>query len=1717
MKRLAFTLALLLSTMVAFSQNKDADKHTLVSLWKTYYKAEQADRPQDQLKALEAIKEEAVHKRLAWDFYDASNRYVSVRSSINWKDRDEALKAQDREVDAFPEPVVTFFHYYHSWKSQRLAAFVEENKSKLQNASNPEFYREDYRINSSRFFGPALQKLIKNDYEYALWSLCLGGIKSPINDYYTGRYPEEAFLEFKALDSMNDKDADSKYKQFAKKYNGKAVALMARQRLLEMEFHQLGKDNKGRSEDYKRLREKCRVYESDRSKFTGMEKVVADCCTEVKSIAEILDSKDIRTHIKDDKLTITVRNIRSLNLHVLNGSKVVYQATLTNRRGSYYIQDTIQAALPTLDDAEYTVICKSGDCEDQSEWSKHSLSVSMRQDAQGYRVYVADYMSGKPLESCDLELLDADERHIAKVENVALDGFTPLPEKLAAKIPNNGVFYVRAVLKESGRLLDSRRAFNFSSESRRSDSGSSVIRGIILADRKAFNPGETVQFKAICYTGTYEYQPLPAGEKVELALFDPENKELNRVTLITNEFGSVSGSFPLGGGSRGGRYTLRLSKNGRSLSSIQLRVDEFVLPTFDLKWDEDNRLYLPGDEVKVCGQVKAYSGHSVGKAVARYRVNMGSGADEMGELTLGSDGRFCISFKAQEMYYARSYPVSVTVTDGTGETLEFSTAKYVNVKVPLSLSILNDVDGRYTLSGHERHGNSGWIVRDDTADVRFSAGGLERESLKINYKVISDVSGKQVAHGKLTKGEVVKIPIEKLTSGLYRLEARATATKADGATVETLTIGTFVKASDEDTSLDMDVSCFFKELGGEDIALQIGSTEGPVWAVAELFGSGNEHLGQQIVTLSGKRGKPGSLRTISFKRQADWPESLSMNVLWFKNGSSYSYTRSILLPVPSIKLPLEFTRFTDTTRPGKECSIIIKTLPGVECAATVFDKATETIASNYWPVVSLSRRPEPHVGYTNVCGVNETRYSMVYETSGGLRGNSVAPFAKVESSAMVEDRVAPESDSAVAEESANIPAVREDFAATIAWEPHLRSDANGEIELKFKGGDRLSTYLVQLFAHGEGMQNSRIRREMQVSIPVKLSLVEPLFLYEGDLYTARATVASNLKHKVPGRMAIRFYDGADWRSARVLATRSVRIDLESEGSGSLDAPFKVPAAIKEIGVLVNFVPDDGDEASDALFVTIPVKEAVQTLTEAHSALLRDPAGREELIARLRSEFVNIDASGLEPEDRSIINLIGEAVPQMVEPKGKDALSLTEAWYANHLARRLGAPGLEDAAMNDLADKIAACQNQNGGIAWFDGLEASAVITAAVLQRVAALQNTSSHLPIDIEAAVKYLDNSYFASTGRPWWWGGIDMEKYLHTRALYPSVPFEVKNGMELKEFKKKVRNYLVPEAKRGLNAQILAKARRLRTLQLLSQSDDGVKLAKSWGISIKKRLLRSMDADIESLLQYAVEHKSGGYYYPNAVMPWRGLMESELYAHALLCDLLTDCTGDSSVPLRSGQNGKKGRTVAEGLRLWMMVQKETQKWYDDAAYLEAIASVLRGAPETLEAKVVLLSGSFTKPFPDVRQAGNGFTVSCQWSVNEKPLEPGDVLKLGDKVKATYSIWNEENRSFVRITAPRPASFRPVNQLSGRFGWWLSPLSCGSWQYSPQGYRNVLKDKTEYWFDSYPEENTAITEEFFVAQEGEFQTPAIEVESLYAPHYRANGEGRGHLVSSSPK
>ena len=1702
MRKLLYALLLLLSVLAGRTFHAAAKEErggALTRLWDSYRKAVEADRPKDQADILQRIKKEAAARHRSWDYYDACRKYVDARSATDWKLRAGLAAQADAEIERYGDPVAVYFLRKDKAGAAALLAYIGEQRSRLERARTPEFYEHDAGLRSFKY-AAALTSLLANDYDYALWSL-YGGNGMPetagaLRAHFSGRYPFDALLEYSEIRRSPSDSLDGALEAYARRYAGRAVSLLAREDLLLRRRDRLARDD-GSSEQYRRLADDCRALMAGRKHFSGSEKAIADGCTAADELLGMLTGESLSVEVRDGRATLCLRNLSAVRLSILDGRETVWERRIDNPSGSFYRADTLRIDLPALPDRDYTLKCSGGREKVETEYSKYTLSIAHKRDADGYGFYVADYRSGEPVPACDLIFFDRQGERVREVRGVVIDGFTRLPDPLSAGVlQRGGAVQAEAVI--GGILRRSQRHRIYAEEPEIIGTEHPDRRhAVLLTDRKAFTPGETVRYKVLLYEGRYAYAACPAGIVLTATLSGPDGRQLDQQQLTTGEFGSAAGSFVLQKTDRGGMYRISVREGDAVLTETYVRADEFVLPTFSLDWKDDARFYLPGDEVLIEGSLYSHSGHSLTGARAGYTIRDRGTVIGEGSLALTQDGGFGIRFRIPDDDGAYKHcVVSVRVTDATGETLEFNRSVSASVHLPVDIRILNRAAGRFEAAERPGYGD---IVGTDTVQACIRLGYGERlthPGLKIEYKVLQ--GSRTLLSGTADSGEELSLDLSGRPSGLYILEACVRATGDSGKEYREVRRQEILKIADGDTALDFDARCVFRELADADgIALQVGAATGPVWLVAELYGDGNRLLEQRTLRLAGIRGRDGSLETIRFARKDGYPETLTLKVFWFRDGQACEYSVSVEKPQEPFSLPLHFSRFLDTTAPHADYRFSIRTAAGTEVAATIFDKSTEAVARNVWSTISPARRPLPGVGYGNTAGSDAAFGSGDRAVRAYAAGRMLLTKAA--------NRMLAADTAAEAAVEAEDIAIRENFSNTLAWEPFLRADSDGCVTFSFSTADKLSTYYVQLFAHDKAFRNAVLRREMVVTLPVKIAVVQPQFLYAGDRYVARVSLSNSTDEPVSGRISVRFVDGGDYRTANGLGDAEQRISVPARGSAVFTCGIEASRG-EELGLLVRFTADDGELGSDGVFVTVPVAPAVQRMTEAHSALLRAGAERDTLLAALRSRFVNVPGEKAVLHEISILDRIREAVPDKIHPAGEDLLSQSEALYAGFLLDRLPGSGDAGAETEDRARLVAgilACRSGDGGYGWFPGLSSSPILTAVLLERLAAMgDDCPPALAATLPAAVQYLDDAYFSTKIRPLWYGGLSLAQYLHVRALFPAFAFDPADAdaRTLRAFRKAAKEYLVPGSKRGLNGRVFDKARRIRTLRALLADSRGRRLARDWGISLMTdgRLRRSLDRDVASLLQYAEPHRSGGIYYPNAVLPWRGLLESELYAHALICDLLADCGHDDT---------------AEGIRLWMMIQKETQQWGDDPAYLQAIGSVLRGTEATLQARVLVLSADTALPFAAVRAAGNGFSVSRTLTRDGRPVAAGDSLHVGDKIVATYRIHNEENRSFVRLTAPRPAAFRPAEQRSGPCGWQARPLAAaGRDGIVPQGYRSVLADRTEYWFDTFPEEDTTLTEEYFVTQEGVFQCPAPVIESRYAPHYRANGDAPAPTV-----
>lgn len=1848
----AIIITLTTLTMSAFWNSKkksaeaDSEGHVLVALWADYQQAVSLDRPVKQLEILSKIKSEASEKRLAWDYYDAAKKYVSDAASRNWKLQDSLKLKIGEEIAKFDEPVMSFV-----WKlskgdetAEAVFEYVRANAKRLEASCNQSFWTSyDGRSSVPGIPGSGFVKeFYANDYQYALWTLLaknfytdklFADIAEALAEYQGDSYPLGAFLEYVKLEkSWRNADGKTSVKKsgleaFAGKYAGKAVSMFAKAALLEMDFSSLGEKKAG-SDEYKALYDKSAAFEKERTAFTGIESKVVGDLTTVENLCSHLTDKSVEVRMKDGKILVLLQNLKSAKLSMSSdeaSSKTVLSESLDNPKCSFYVKDTVSVDLPVVDDGDYVIVSKNGINVSSRRFGSHRISVASRTDSRGKCIYAAGWKSGKPLECADLQLYK-NGKVIASCAGFKFDGFTPLPQEFVSVMKDNVYYTLTCSYKGEDGFLRKSEHLSLDSWYNTVDSGDDAkarLCGEVFTDKSAYNPGETLEFKVLLYNieGRNNARVVPQGTECKVVLKDAQDNEVSSQLLTTNEFGSLSGKFALPKGLRNGYWYVNVLAGGKKLLKVKpVRVDEFVLPTFDLEFDKTEKLFFPGDEITVSGRVRSLSGHPVSSANAVYEVTSYGDKIDSGKLKMSSDGSFVVSFKALSSQWSRYYNVEVRISDDTGETHEYSRSIWVADDLALELELANGAEGQAFATDEKseitprrwRRRESVSILRGNVASVRMDVLSDDGEAVpvKVKYTLLNE-HGTALMNGEAASGVAENIDLKSCPSGLYTIKADAQARSQSGKEYTDSSSLRILLVNDSMTVLDAPVKDFIMPLGqqvteGENASIWFGmADDAPVWAIAEIFGEKANVLDIKFVQLRGMRGKDGSLVKLEFPYKKEYPDAVLAKVFYFRNGDSVSYSYEFHKVRKSDILPLEFSVFEDRTLPDMEYTFSVKTAPETECLAAVFDKSSELIEPNHWPVYSPVEYNVCTISYNTSPGSVDADGRDDVIAYGSARKSKVPVFYAMNARADVEMECV--EDAAPVMESKSLecgsgaePAVRDNFASTLTFQPFLRPDKNGKLSFSFRTGGTLSTFIVSLYAHDRSMRNSVLRREMTVSLPVKVNVVAPEYLYRSDNYRLAVGLSSVAENDVEGTLTLNIYKGGDYKTlessgAKPVSVQSLRVKVPAGESLRSLFDVNVNELIPECGTLgfkVVFKAENGGNAfSDAMFVSVPVYPDTQRLTEAHSAVLLAGADQDALISRLRKMFVNADGDNAEVKVLSILDMVRDAVPSKVEPAGNDVLTLSEALYVRRLADALRTagrmPARDSVVLSDeeLMKKMLACHNADGGFGWFEGMSSSPVITAVLLERCAKMLKaglldgseavagdaaSAKNVEEVLASAVKYIDKRQFAYLQTiPFWCGGLSDSQYMYVRSMYASVKFTEWDsvsgilgglfGKRAKQFRSDAKAYLVPSKERGLNGSILDKARRLSTLIRLSSSSDGIALAKSWGVRVNAgaRLEKSVEADVTSLLEYAVMHKDGGMYYPNAVMPFRGLLESEAYAHSMLCDLLSGYAFRMQSAGKGSVNASEAKRVADGIRLWLMLQKETQHWEATPDFVDAINSVMEGDAAVKSTKVVALSAVTDLPFAEVKASGNGFTVERKFyrigagpsasgedpagmseassvsvpaeasmgssgvgsgttadKAGRQEIRPGDRVNVGDKIVAEYVIHNDENRSFVKISAPREAAFRPANQFSGRYGWWLSPLRIADWySFTPQGYRNVKSALTEYYFDSYPEENTVISEEFFVTQTGTFSAPVVTIESLYAPHYRANAPALPPLVS----
>lgn len=221
----------------------------------------------------------------------------------------------------------------------------------------------------------------------------------------------------------------------------------------------------------------------------------------------------------------------------------------------------------------------------------------------------------------------------------------------------------------------------------------------VMTDRAIYRPGQMLHYKVVAIDVSHSDKKVYERKSVSVELRDANRKEVYTTTLITSEYGSVSGSITLPNDGLPGVYYMVVSVDGSTVTGRRsIRVEEYKRPKFAVVIDSPTDRKVLGDVISVQGTATALSGPAVSDAIVKYSVSRSSYRPwwrrwsgyyptgnttiiETGESVTDKDGVFAIDFVASYpanqggLYY--NYTISVDITDSNGETR--STSKTLSV------------------------------------------------------------------------------------------------------------------------------------------------------------------------------------------------------------------------------------------------------------------------------------------------------------------------------------------------------------------------------------------------------------------------------------------------------------------------------------------------------------------------------------------------------------------------------------------------------------------------------------------------------------------------------------------------------------------------------------------------------------------------------------------------------------------------------------------------------------------------------------------------------------------------------------------------------------------------------------------------------------------------------------------------------------------------------
>lgn len=376
----------------------------------------------------------------------------------------------------------------------------------------------------------------------------------------------------------------------------------------------------------KKLKEIRLSVRTEQSFRTNEKPVIQVNTRNVESFTCKLYPLDLRAYFETRH---SIRKIEDLDVNLIASEKVW---EVTPEKYASYKPITQDIPIPVDGAGAWVVKVESKTLEAVTLVLVSDLAIAIKGGKQEVFVYAEDQKKEQPVSGA--EILVHDGQSIVAQGRTNADGVFHVRDLKGAEVNELSVFAISEKNCASERL----RIGDLNVKT------TLQPRILIYTDRPAYQPGDSVQYRALIREIKDGKYIVPEEVEFEVAAVDARGTLIHQQQCKLSPFGTLHGNFLLDKGSPVGPYRITVSRKDGPSGTWEFNVQEFTLPTARIDIETAQNTYFYGDKIAGTIQVRDFSGN----ALANEKVSYLLVAEQL-EAVTDKEGKISFEFETWDL------------------------------------------------------------------------------------------------------------------------------------------------------------------------------------------------------------------------------------------------------------------------------------------------------------------------------------------------------------------------------------------------------------------------------------------------------------------------------------------------------------------------------------------------------------------------------------------------------------------------------------------------------------------------------------------------------------------------------------------------------------------------------------------------------------------------------------------------------------------------------------------------------------------------------------------------------------------------------------------------------------------------------------------------------------------------------------------------------------